>query len=426
MELNNETLTKFDIIAVTDKNNFVGNIDLNTAKTTIPWDIDYSQLYFETRTNSMKFPNKKNIIIMGKNTWENKIYNFQQSDNTNYIILTSSNYIPIDDLNQIIIIKKSLEEAMLYCDTLNNINKVFIIGGNYLFKVALESKRLQYIYVNKLNKTYDCNLEFPYDFSNYVIMKTSKTICHDNKLNEDIDCLFIKYQKKEIHPISLYHKAHEEEQYIELLRNAININNKLSNTINSDNITIFTTNFQFHLSSLFPLFTLRFVDFEKIKQQVIDLIHSNDFLEKFSKMKNLLKGAPYENDLIINLDDGKRYINLQFFMEALENINYLSLSVNVSSIHLLEIPELIAYYALLLEIISGYLIVVYPITKINMLTFNFIKIFIEKDNIIKITPLLKTRPRKFPTILITNYGSIKNLQSVKNENIQLGEYKYNM
>lgn len=98
----------------------------------LPWKIpkDMSFFYKLTRTTEN---DKKNIVIMGKNTFQS--LNCNPLPGRINIVCTSMDMIDMPDLN--IYFVKSLDEALLKFKNDENINKIFVIGGEQLYRHAI-------------------------------------------------------------------------------------------------------------------------------------------------------------------------------------------------------------------------------------------------------------------------------------------------
>ena len=125
------------------------------------WNIPEELKYFRTITSGCINNNKKNCIIMGKNTWHSLPKAPLQ--NRINIIISYHNYDIIK--NEITNMKdavvfKSIEEAFTYIENNDIIESSFIIGGAQLYNTCLE-KYLKYIksiyWSIIIDKKYDCD-----------------------------------------------------------------------------------------------------------------------------------------------------------------------------------------------------------------------------------------------------------------------------
>lgn len=146
------TLTKFSIIVAVEPDNGIGN------NNSIPWHSKEDLQFFkETTSNS--------VVIMGRKTFESlggKIL-------PNRVNIVVSNTMKN---NEKYIVVKTLKEALsleLY-KVLKKEVKVFIIGGERLYKEALEkySELCNKVYITYIKTSYECDTFFPMELVNPV------------------------------------------------------------------------------------------------------------------------------------------------------------------------------------------------------------------------------------------------------------------
>ncbi len=150
---------------------------------TIPWHCKKDLKFFKNKT-------KNNVIIMGRNTFLS-LPNGYLKDRLN-IILTRTTIMDIIDgpfvkiTNNVSIHKLILQDRekwkTLY-PYLNDNFTIFFIGGKQIYEqfVPLCDK----IWVTKINKNYDCDLFFHFDYSKF----------NEEIIEEDDELRIIKYEK---------------------------------------------------------------------------------------------------------------------------------------------------------------------------------------------------------------------------------------
>jgi len=123
------------------------------------WNIPEELKYFRHITTSGLCVNKKNCVIMGKNTWYS-LPNAPLKNRIN-IIISQNNYNKIKkEINGVddVCVFKTIDEAFLYVDNEDIIEKGFIIGGAEIYNTCLE-KYLKYINSIYWSIIYDKNYE---------------------------------------------------------------------------------------------------------------------------------------------------------------------------------------------------------------------------------------------------------------------------
>jgi len=175
-------------------------------KGNIPWNSKIDLNFFKNITSE---PNKNNILIMGSKTWDSLPYK-PLKDRINVIISNKerSNFKNYKDYN--IILFNDIYKALNYFTKSYNLlssdfnpilnlnlksennNNIFIIGGENIYKQTINLA--DEIYLNIINKNYDCDRFFPPIPSQFNINNISTV--YDNQIKSEID--FIHYDKKNI------------------------------------------------------------------------------------------------------------------------------------------------------------------------------------------------------------------------------------
>lgn len=163
---------EIEAIVATDMNNGF------SKNNTIPWYIPMDMKHFREITTYTPHRYLQNVVIMGRKTYEQM---GKLLPNRINIILTKNRNLQINnDSNIKAYLCSSYEEALYICETLDNIHKVFIIGGRGVY-----DKIIDYNHVNTIHKTvifdnFNCDTFFP-DISNkYKKIFTSEMLNQNN------------------------------------------------------------------------------------------------------------------------------------------------------------------------------------------------------------------------------------------------------
>jgi len=144
---------------------FEGGIGYNNH---IPWYIR-NELFLFRQITGNKDQFKKNVIIMGRKTWDS-LPRKPLKDRINIIITSDKNFINEDN----IISFDNIDSAFEYCDRTVNINKVFVIGGKSIYDLCLNnekySKNIENIYLSIIYRYYYCNIgiNLKHILTNYI------------------------------------------------------------------------------------------------------------------------------------------------------------------------------------------------------------------------------------------------------------------
>jgi len=122
----------------------------------IPWNIKDDMLKFKKITSETEDKTKKNALIMSSKTYMSLPIK-KLKDRINIVISRKDENNKFYRDNDII--KFSLIDiALNYCDNNDNIEKIYVIGGSYLYNYFLENNKLIYsIYLSIVKDKYKCD-----------------------------------------------------------------------------------------------------------------------------------------------------------------------------------------------------------------------------------------------------------------------------
>lgn len=151
----------FSIIAAICKKN--RGIGINGK---LPWKNTTDMKYFQGTTTNCVDLFKMNAVIMGRNTLESLK---KLLPNRLNICITSR----IIDMEKLFCFK-TLDEALSFLNTRDDIEKIFVIGGETLYKTALEHPECQEILINEIDNDVICDTFFPeIDVTNFQLKNKS-------------------------------------------------------------------------------------------------------------------------------------------------------------------------------------------------------------------------------------------------------------
>lgn len=156
----------FSIIVATDIKGGIGKDNK------IPFINKKDLLNFKNITTNSSL-NKKNAVIMGKNTWmslpQKPLFN-----RYNIIISTSLELSQSQPLPKNTFICSSIEQACNFCSNMENtIDKVFIIGGEKIYNYCFTHlfSYIDTIYYTRFHNSFDCDCFFAY----YSLLQTMQS-----------------------------------------------------------------------------------------------------------------------------------------------------------------------------------------------------------------------------------------------------------
>jgi len=246
----------------------------------IPWKIKEDSTFFQDVTKR-KYEDKKNAVIMGKNTW--KELRGGLKGRINIVVSSSMTKAELltDNINYEAYVVKSLCAAIKHC---TDVGKIFICGGHNIYKEALNNYKLDELYITRIYSDFWCTNKFPIDvimsfapiFNNYILHTTHNFKVTDLNTNKKVDIEFCKYYKDKQTPKS----NKEEQQYLNLLQNILD-NGHFRQTRNSNTWSLFGKNMEFDLSNGFPIITTKRVFIRGVFEELLF------FLKGDTNAKNL-------------------------------------------------------------------------------------------------------------------------------------------
>lgn len=252
----------FSIIVATDINNGIGFDVHMTNSFKLPWKCPhYSEFFKKLTLNS--------AVIMGKNTLlslPNPNNDFKYKKN---IVLTTQ---PFAIKNKDIHCVTSIDDALEYCKE-NNYNKIFVIGGQSVYKQAFINPNLTKIYWNIIPESYNqhkLNIFLPINFI--------QTMNDFNMIKSNInDVVCYEFTKKSLIQNTIINKVNREEmQYLNICRKILN-EGTLQEGRNGFTKSIFGTSMRFSLqNNKIPIFTTKKVAWKTCLKELLWFISGDN------------------------------------------------------------------------------------------------------------------------------------------------------
>lgn len=319
----------FDIIAATCLTTNLYSLNRGIGyKNKLPWKNQDDMNFFKKLTSNTS---DTNILIMGRKTWEsmNKKNLCKKRQN----IVISSNHNLLNKQYKSTIFVKSLDDALELCNLhdgffnsesysnlmktssislCNNLNKyfdsysdnlkklknkkinnTFVIGGESIYREAINHKQCKNIYLTKIDEIYKCDTYFPLIANNYKLT--------DKKLLNFYTKVY-KYTNK-------YDYNSDEYQYLNLLQKVLNKGEKKKGR-NGYTYSLFPNLLEFDLQKGFPLLTTKKMFWEAIVEELLFFLRGDTDTRKLEKLKiNIWKGNTNKEFLkSVNLDYPEGYM----------------------------------------------------------------------------------------------------------------------
>jgi len=209
----------------------------------IPWRKEIDMQFFKNLTTQIpENSNLINAIVMGRKTADT--FKKTLSKRLNVVITSQKNY----RVDENFITCSSLDELKL-----DNIHKVFVIGGGQLAEAAINHPRCRGIYLNIINGDYNCDVRL----SDVFLQKMKKHYVLNSKTISD-DITFTKY----------VYVNFGETKYIDMLENIIMLGH-CRKTRNAETYSVFGEKLVFDLENGFPLLTTKKMFYRGIFEELI-------------------------------------------------------------------------------------------------------------------------------------------------------------
>lgn len=241
----------------------------------LPWDIKEDLIYFSKTTKKTNNKNRKNVVVMGRNTWESIPESKKPLKNRINIIITKNSLVTkLSDNVRIVENLKELESY--YLKNKNLINEIFIIGGRKLYESSIKSLKIDKIYLTRINHNYNCDVYFPFEILRGKLNpeKVNFDTVFCEKIKKNVDISFDIYNIK---------KNDEEMNYLNLIKEVIKQNKR--KTRNGYTYSKFGGQLVFDLNNGFPLLTTKKMFLRGIVEELLFFIRGDTNSKILSEKK---------------------------------------------------------------------------------------------------------------------------------------------
>ena len=222
----------------------------------IPWYVKEDLKYFKDVTSFINHQPGKNVVIMGRKTWESIPDKYKPLSNRINIILSKTmNESQIENYNDTYIFS-SLDLAIN--NTIRNANKtIYVIGGESIYTEAINRNDCDHLYITEIYKEYECDTFFPKIDSNNYLLKKVSSFRYDK--SEDVYFRNLIYISNRLNNTlkELIYINSEEQQYLNLLDKILNNGVKNIDRTGVGTLSVFGEQLRYNLRETFPLLTTK-------------------------------------------------------------------------------------------------------------------------------------------------------------------------
>lgn len=217
--------------------------------------------------------NAKNVVIMGRKTWESIPEKHKPlSDRINIVL--SSNPKVINDY-------KGKVSDLYVCNTLDNslelvdkelerkAGNIFLIGGKKVYEEGFAHSNCKEVFLTRLGLDFECDTFLSKDYlKNFKHLETSRTYV-ENKIPFDFQRYIQKDRYNQAHQNKYFNEPHEEFQYLGLLDKIIKEGVQKDDRTGVGTISTFGEMMRFNLEESFPLLTTKNVFWRGVVEELL-------------------------------------------------------------------------------------------------------------------------------------------------------------
>ncbi|GAV02566.1 hypothetical protein RvY_13111 [Ramazzottius varieornatus] len=147
-------IRKFNVIVAACENGGIG------YKDALPWTLKGDMKQFAQLTTETSDPQKKNAVVMGRKTWFAIPENHRPLKNRINVVISTT----LSELKPPCYVVGSVEDALVLLSSsplLEQVEKVWMIGGERVYSYAMESPQLDRVYFTRIYGHFECDAFFP-------------------------------------------------------------------------------------------------------------------------------------------------------------------------------------------------------------------------------------------------------------------------
>ena len=238
----------------------------------IPWYLPEDLKYFKDITTNYGDKSSKNVVVMGRKTWDTIPEKFRPLKGRINCILTKNQELISSDILMHYQNADQFNEGPHYFFSIDQLlvkfrnNNIFIIGGKQIYEYILTKykDRINKIFLTFIKKDFDCDLYLHYIDTNFKLIscdKKSKIITFNEKETK-LNYEFLVYEKRPKLDFSEQFYLNKCDDILEL---GIECNDRTGIGIK----IIFGNQFRYNLQDSFPLLTTKQMYWKGIVEELL-------------------------------------------------------------------------------------------------------------------------------------------------------------
>ena len=250
----------------------------------LPWKLSGDMAFFKSQTLATSSPTKKNVVIMGRKTWESLPAKFRPLVQRINVVLSRNPAIREElKLPDSVIVATSLESALskMSCDEMKDeIDNIYVIGGESIYREAMNSIHCAKIYLTQVDTDMpDLDTFFP-----IIPAHRFKQIHRSAPMTErGINYRFTEYDsipEDDVTPVPVpvvstsnmenSSPNAEEQQYLDIVRDIIDHGVLRGDRTGTGTLSKFGVQMRFSLrDNVFPLLTTKKVFWRGVAEELL-------------------------------------------------------------------------------------------------------------------------------------------------------------
>lgn len=253
----------------------------------LPWHLPEDMAHFKHVTTTLvdhASTTKQNAVVMGRKTWDSIPEKFRPLPGRLNVVLTRA----CQDASYVspypsgVVVASSVAGALEQLGTRSDVAGIFVIGGEQAYREAVDLPNCCKVYVTRVGVDFECDAFFPpLDEETFKIASVSTSRC-----KEGVPYDFVMYQrvgaapeaevrKEPAVPNSLAPLAHEEYQYLHMIREIIDQGVHMEDRTQVGTRSLFGKMLRFDLRKTFPLLTTKRVFWRGVVEELLWFIRGD-------------------------------------------------------------------------------------------------------------------------------------------------------
>jgi dihydrofolate reductase/thymidylate synthase len=238
---------------------------------TLPWHIPKDMAYFKKVTTAKYYQDDKlNVVVMGRKTWDSIPDKFKPLSGRMNIVITGNQdlidsngggYGNKDGITNVVFTSLDSFKAM----DLSNYGKVFVIGGESIYKMAIDSGNVEKIYATEIyNYKGECDTFFP-QFNSTDIVNVSQFIESNGYWIRNITYnVGYIYRGGE-----MVWRNEEELAYLNLMKRILETGSSVDDRTGVGTLSCFGEMLKYNLRDTLPISTTKRIPFKFIFEELM-------------------------------------------------------------------------------------------------------------------------------------------------------------